>query len=60
MDVGIWLPQMGVRSENIRWINPRDSWLQNRDAIQPGDAFFERTAGGIADQFEAAAEASSV
>jgi hypothetical protein len=60
MDVGIWLLQMGVKTENIRWIIPRDSWLQNRDAIQPGDAFFERTAGGLADQFEAAAEASSV
>ena len=60
MDVGIWLLQMGVRPENIRWIVPRDSWVQNRDTIQPGDAFFERTAGGMADRFEAAAEATSV
>ncbi len=26
------------------------SWLQNRDTIQPGDAFFERTVGGMAHQ----------
>ena len=31
MDVGTWLLQMGVRPENIRWIVPRDSWVQNRD-----------------------------
>jgi hypothetical protein len=60
MDVGIWLLQMGVRPENIRWIMPRDSWLQNRDTTQPGDAFFARTVGGMAHRFEAAAEATSV
>ena len=32
MDVGTWLLQMGVRPESIRWIVPRDSWVQNRDA----------------------------
>ena len=60
MDVGTWLLQMGVRPENIRWIVPRDSWVRNRDTTQPGDAFFERTVGGMAHQFEAAAEATSV
>jgi NAD(P)-binding Rossmann-like domain len=60
MDVGIWLLQMGARPECIRWIVPQDSWLRNRDTNQPGDAFFERTAGGMAHQFEAAAEATSV
>ena len=60
MDVGTWLLQMGARPESIRWIVPQDSWLRNRDMTQPGDGFFERTAGGMADQFEAAAEATSV
>ena len=60
MDVGTWLLQMGVRPESIRWIVPRDSWVINRDTTQPGDAFFERTAGGMADRLEAAAEATSV
>jgi hypothetical protein len=60
MDVGIWLLQMGARPESIRWIVPQDSWLRNRDTTQPGDAFFERTAGGMAHQFEAAAEATSI
>jgi NAD(P)-binding Rossmann-like domain len=39
MDVGIWLLQMGVRPENIRWIMPRDSWLQNRDTTSPATPF---------------------
>jgi hypothetical protein len=60
MDVAIWLLQMGAAPGAIRWIVPRDSWLQNRDAIQPGDAFFERTVGGLAHQLEAAAEATSL
>jgi hypothetical protein len=51
---------MGARPESIRWIVPQDSWLRNRDTTQPGDAFFERTAGGMAHQFEAAAEATSI
>jgi hypothetical protein len=60
MDVAIWLLQMGAAPRAIRWIVPRDSWLQNREAIQPGDAFFERTVGGLAHQLEAAAEANSL
>ncbi|MBR0973212.1 MULTISPECIES: NAD(P)-binding protein [Bradyrhizobium] len=60
MDVCIWLQQMGARPESIRWIVPQDSWVRNRDMMQPGDAFFERTVGGTADLFEAAAEATSV
>jgi hypothetical protein len=60
MDVGVWLLQMGARSEKICWILPRDSWLINRDTAQPGEAFFQRSAGGQAHQFEAAAVATSV
>lgn len=39
MDVGIWLLQMGARPEKIRWIVPRDCWLQNRETTQPGEVF---------------------
>jgi hypothetical protein len=60
MDVGVWLLQMGARPDRIRWILPRDSWLINRDTTQPGEAFFQRSAGGQADLFEAAAEATSI
>ena len=60
MDVGVWLLQMGAKPEQIYWIVPRDSWLINRDTTQPGDAFFQRSTGGQADQFEAVALATSV
>ena len=60
MDVGVWLLQMGARPERIRWILPRDSWLINRDTTQPGEAFFERSAGGQANLFESVALATSV
>ena len=60
MDAGIWLLQMGVQPESIRWIVPQDLWLQNRDTVQPGDVFFERAVGGMAHKLEAAAEATSL
>lgn len=60
MDVGTWLLLMGARPESIRWIVPRDLWMQNRETVQPGDAFFERAFGGMAHKLEAAAEAISV
>ena len=60
MDVGVWLLQMGAAPESIRWIVPRDSWLRNRDKVQPGEAFFKQTAGGQADLLEAAAEVTCV
>ncbi len=58
MDVGVWLLQMGAAPESIRWIVPRDSWLRNRDKVQPGETFFKQTVGGQADLLEAAAEAA--
>jgi hypothetical protein len=60
MDVAVWLLQMGAKPEQICWIVPRDSWLINRDTVQPGEAFFHHNAGGQACQFEAAALATSV
>lgn len=60
MDVGVWLLQMGARPDRICWVVPRDSWLINRDTTQPGEAFFQRSAGGQAALFEAAAQATSI
>lgn len=60
MDVGVWLLQMGAAPESIRWIVPRDSWVRNRDKVQPGEAFFKQTAGSQANQLESAAEATCI
>lgn len=60
MDTCVWLLDHGAAPEAITWVCPRASWLINRKITQPGKAFFEQTVGGIANQFEAMAQASSV
>jgi hypothetical protein len=60
MDACIWLLDNGAQPDAIRWIVPRDSWLLNRRAFQPGAAFFARAAQSIAAQVEAIAEATSI
>ncbi len=60
MDVGVWLLKAGVPSDAIHWVMPRDSWLINRQHIQPGVEFFKDSIGGQADQMEAFANASSI
>ena len=57
MDVAHWLLTTGVSPEAITWIRPRESWLINRQAIQPAMDFFEACMGAQAAQMEAYAEA---
>jgi len=59
MDAAVWLLDHGAQPEAMTWICPRASWLINRSGTQPGKAFFKQTVGGIANQFEAMAAASS-
>jgi hypothetical protein len=49
-----------VAPQSIRWIMPRDSWLFDREMVQPGDAFFGRFMTGRAVQLEASANAASI
>ncbi len=59
MDVCLWLLEMRVPPADIRWIKPRESWLQNRVFAQGGElvgTLFE----GFSLQVEAAAKADSV
>ena len=60
MDTCVWLLDNGAKSESIRWICPRDSWLINRETTQPGAAFFEKSVGGFAINVEAMRDATSV
>lgn len=60
MDVGVWLLKAGVPGDAIQWVVPRDSWLINRQYIQPGVEFFNDSIGGQADQMEAFASATSI
>ena len=59
MDACLWLLDKGVDPEHIRWIMPRDSWLLNREFIQPFK-LSERTATGFAHQMHAFAHAPNV
>lgn len=43
MDVAVWLIEAGVAPDSIHWVRPRDSWLNNRKFIQPGEDFLAAT-----------------
>jgi hypothetical protein len=58
MDACSWLLELGVPPEIIRWIKPRESWLQNRAYAQGGEQV-GRLFEGISLQVEAAACARS-
>ena len=60
MDVAHWLLSTGVSPGSITWIRPRESWLINRQAIQPAMDFFEACIGAQAAQMEAYAKASDL
>jgi len=58
IDACLWLLEMGVPPDAIRWIKPREAWLVNRVFAQGGElvgTLFE----GISLQVEAAAQAIS-
>ena len=59
VDACLWLLEIGVSPDDIRWIKPRESWYLNRVFAQGGElvgTMFE----GLSLQVEAAARASSV
>jgi hypothetical protein len=60
IDACLWLLDTGVDPDKIAWIMPRDSWLLDRENIQPGPDYFESTVGGFSLQIEAAALATSI
>ena len=58
MDACLWLLANDVDPDRITWIMPRDSWILDRAAIQPGDAGLG--VRGFAGQMEAIAGAESI
>ena len=58
IDSILFLLEMGVPPEHIRWVRPRESWMLNRGLTQPGLEFFDATFGAQADIMEACAVAS--
>jgi hypothetical protein len=60
LDVVTWLLSNGMRPDRIRWIMPRDPWIANRRAFQPGPALLKDSLQALADQTEIWARAISV
>jgi hypothetical protein len=57
MDTGVWLIEAGVAPDRIHWVRPRDSWLNNRKYIQPGEEFLSATVESQIAHLKAFAEA---
>jgi hypothetical protein len=59
MDAACWLLDQGTAPGAITWIRPRDSWILNRAAFQPGTAVLH-TFEGVVLELEAIAASDSV
>jgi hypothetical protein len=59
IDACLWLLEIGVPPEKIRWIAPRESWLVNRAFVQGGE-LVGNFIDGLSLQLEAAARATSL
>lgn len=60
MDACLWLLRHGVAPGRLTWIKPRESWVLDRAAIQPGKQFAKRVLADVADQLAAVREAESL
>ena len=52
MDACLWLLRHGIAPDRLVWIKPRDSWLLDRAAIQPGPLFAKQTLADVAAQLD--------
>jgi hypothetical protein len=60
MDACLWLLRHGIAPERLTWIKPRDSWLLDRAAVQPGPPFARRVLADFSAQWRAIKAADSV
>lgn len=60
MDACLWLLRHGVAPEKLTWIKPRDSWILDRAAIQPGSQFAKKVLRDFSNQLAAVHEAESL
>jgi hypothetical protein len=60
MDSCVWLLRHGVPPQRLTWIKPRDSWILDRAAIQPGSKFAKRVLRDFSNQLNAVLEAQSL
>ncbi|MEO3758052.1 NAD(P)-binding protein [Mycobacterium sp. B14F4] len=60
MDACLWLLRHGVEPSRLTWLKPRESWVLDRAAIQPGRKFAGAVLADFANQLAAVQEASSL
>lgn len=60
MDACLWLLSHGVSPQRMTWIKPRDSWMLDRAAIQPGSQFAKGVLRDFSNQLNAVLEAESL
>jgi hypothetical protein len=60
MDACLWLLRHGVGAERLTWIKPREAWVLDRAAIQPGRQFASAVLRDFANQLAAVQEAESL
>ena len=60
MDACLWLLKHGVEPRRLTWIKPRDSWILDRAAVQPGSQFAKRVLRDFSNQLTAVHEAESL
>jgi putative NAD(P)-binding protein len=60
MDACLWLLRHGIAPEKLTWIKPRDSWILDRAAIQPGAQFAKKVLRDFSNQLAAVHEAESL
>lgn len=60
MDTCSWLLRHDVPADRITWIKPRESWILDRAAVQPGPEFARRVLSDFSAQSRAIKKATSV
>lgn len=60
IDTCLWLLGQGVDPDRLTWIMPRDSWLLDRETMQPGALFAEKIKASFTAQLRAINDAASV
>jgi NAD(P)-binding Rossmann-like domain len=60
MDACLWLLRHGITPQRLTWIKPRDAWVLDRAAIQPGEQFAKGVLRDFSQQLAAVHEAESL
>lgn len=59
IDTCLWLLGHGVEPDRLTWIMPRDSWLLDRETMQPGALFADKLKASFTAQLRAINDAAS-